>query len=284
MLDDTEIGAKPHVVSGPAPKGAAWGTRALRVLARGGRTLFALRAADGAWLVRTKGARFEAVRVARELLPTMHDAGFGAGRGEPIVWLHDDAVVAWVAGDVPRVVGMVASRTSRLVGEPTADGVPLLVHGDGWSALRVLPLPPAPARGGAPASPTAVDLAGWTAGPDLATIPRLPACAVHAKGARFRLAHAPKPSTWIDGAEAPPDAIAVDLLVDGASACVDGLAARFWNPRRAPAPRAAPNAKTPPPSAPVRFLRVDARTGRAEARDDDHAGAMHAARCTLAPK
>jgi hypothetical protein len=169
------------------------------------------------------------------------------------------------------VVGYVSARPTRSLGEPTKDGVPVLISGADWSAMRVFPLPAADKKG-APAPPAAAPtLADWTATPNVRQqMSRLPACAAQPKGARFLVTRSYGRGT-VDGASGGLSATLYDVRVTPGNACVVGVSTLFTPDRAAappPPPPARPGAKpVPAKKGPVAFVRADLAGKRAEGGD-----------------
>src|SRR5262249_27751494 len=128
--DAAELGGKPRSLTVTPPKDTPWGTQVRSVSASAGRVLFTLRTSGSkSLLVRTKaGGGAETGEVGLDIAPSS-EAVFGADKGEPIAWLRDTALIAWVSGEAPRIIGYVSARSSRTLGEPVKDGVPILLSG-----------------------------------------------------------------------------------------------------------------------------------------------------------
>jgi hypothetical protein len=266
--DATELGGKPRSWSGAPPKGAGWGAQLRWAAGSGARALFTLRVGTKNLLVRTKGAGIETAEVGFDLMPS-GDVVFGADKGEPIVWLRDTALVAWVSGEAPRIIGHVTSRSSRLLGEPTKDGVPVLLSSYDWSAMRIFPIPALDKKATSPQAPPSPTLEGWTMVPNVRqTVMRLPVCAAKPKaGARFIVPRG-YGRAMVDGANGSLAAALYDVRLSGMDACVAQLSTLF-TPDRTPTRPAPPppvkGAKPPPaPKGPITFVRADFLAKRAE--------------------
>jgi len=255
--------------------------------ASGARALFALSAGRKSLLVRTKaGGGAEIAEVGVDLLPS-NEIVFGADKGETIAWLRDTALVVWVSGEQPRVVGYVGTKATRAMGEPTKDGVPVLISGHDWSAMRVFPIPAADKKGAPPPPAATPTLTDWTAAPNVRQqIGRLPACAAKPKGARFVLTRG-YARAIMDGAAGGTSAALYDLRVSPAEACVVGISTLFTPDRvtsAPPPPKALPGAKpAPAKKGPVGFVRADLTGKRAEGGDRGLPGkdAVRRMACTL---
>jgi hypothetical protein len=263
--DAAEVGGKPRSLAVTPPKGVTWGTQVRAAAAAGTRALFTLSAGRRSMLVRTKaGGGAEIAEVGVDVLPS-NEVVFGADKGEPIAWLRDTALVVWVSGEQPRIVGYVGTKASRALGEPTRDGVPVLISGYDWSAMRVFPIPAAQKKGApvpAAATPT---LAEWTATPNVRQqIGRLPACAAKPKGARFVLARGYARAA-MDGAAGGMSGALYDVRVSSGNACVVAISTLFTPDRTAAPTPPTPGAKpAPAKKGPVAFVRADLAGKRAE--------------------
>jgi hypothetical protein len=282
-LDPTEIGAKVRSWSGPvfgAPSGKpaegaaspTWGASLRFAMASGGRALFAIRSGSRFLLARAKGTAVEMVEAPADLLPS-GEAVFGADKGDPIAWMHESDVVVWLAGEPPRAIGQVATHAVRLLGQPTAAGVPVLLGSNGWSILKTIPIPALDPRAGSkppPAPPASLD--GWAAAPDVRRLaPSLPVCGPRAAGARFTMQRTSLPAE-IDGAAESGMLVLLDVRM-GAEICAEKVSALLMPDRRpggpAPAPAAGKPGKKKPAAAtgPVSFVRADLANKHAEGGD-----------------
>jgi len=312
-FDPTELGGKPRAWSGPPPKGVSWGATLRAVSAQGSRALFTLRAGGSHLLARVEApGSIEFAEVPWEMLPGT-EVVFGTDRGEPIAWLHDTALVVWVSGERPRVVASVATHAARTLGQPTRDGVPLLLSASDWALWRTMPLAPAsapapapaPAPSSAPSSAprpvpvtmaAAIPLDGWAAAPNVRRdLGLLPACGPRPKGARFLLQRL-SGSASVDGQREHVQGAVYDVRVAGADACVAQVTALLAPEGAAvaapPAP-AAPGKPVPgkpvpgkgaPASGPVAFARVDLTAKRAEGGERGPGGTVRRLACGLEPR
>lgn len=212
-LDPRELGGKPRSASVKVPAGATRGMSLRSAASDGARALFVLRGGGKHRLVRVRAAgAAETIEISQAMAP-IAEVVFGKEKDEPIVWLRETQVIAWRAGDRPRVIAEVATHAPRALGVPVAEGVPLLVGADEWAATRVLPLAPAEA-GSAP-------LSGWTRLPwGRRALGSLPACKGKPKGARFAVM-GNKLSAEIDGLSERASSPLYEVRVAGTEACVE---------------------------------------------------------------
>jgi len=283
-LDTVELGGKARTWSGPPPKDTPWGAQIRGVVASGARAVFTMRVGNKRILLRTKnGGGIETAEVGSDLLPS-NDAMFGTDKGEPIAWTRDNALVVWVSGEAPRIIGHVSYRSSRSIGEPTKDGVPVILSGQDWSALRVFPIPAADKKGPAP-TPLAPTLDGWTAAPNLVNhLGRFGTCTSKPKGAmHFAITRSYARAT-MDGATGSIGSARYDVYLAGADVCVGQLAATH-NPDRSSSrtPPSTTNDPKAPKKGPITFVRADFIGKRAEggARGIPTKDAMHKLTCSL---
>ncbi len=280
-FDPGEIGGKPRTWSTTPPKNTPWGAQIRFVQGVGARALFTVRVAGKSMLVRTKpSGGAEMLEVASDLLPT-NDVVFGSDKGEPIAWLRDNSLIVWLAGEAPRVIGYVSYRSSRVLGEPTKDGVPVLIGAQDWSAMRIFPIPAAPKKGPAP-TPLAPTLEGWSSVPNLSShVGRLGVCPSKPKGA----IHFPISRSYgrgvIDSGLGSLGNIRYEVYLNGLDACVAQMAA-IYGPDRS-SPRAVPATPNAPKKAAITFVRADFAAKRAEGgtRGLPAKDVMHKLTCTL---
>lgn len=225
----------------------------------GGRALFAVRSGGKFRLVRvTPGGHAEVTEVAQDLLPAT-EVVFGAERGEPIAWLHETHVVAWLAGQKPRIVAEVSPHAARNLGTPTASGLPLLLTGNDWAAARILPIPPLDkASPEKPPPPTSVTLDGWTQlKPLRKPLGDLPVCSIKTKAPRFVLERGGLHAE-VEGASADGSTSVYSIRIQGNEACLDGVASMLTFGRQ--------GTKVPAKAKPgnAAFVRVDLTHKRAE--------------------
>lgn len=287
-FDPTELGAKPRSWTGPAPKGVAWGSTVRAASASGGRALFTIRVGGKNLLVRVKSpGGIEVAEVSWELLPST-EVVFGADKGEPIAWLHDASVVVWLSGEQPRVIAQVATHANRTLGQPTKDGLPLLLSASDWSITRTLAIPPAPRAGAPSAAAAAIPLDGWSRAPNLRRdLGRFPACKAQPKGARYVIQ-----KQWgdaaVDGLRERVQSAIYDVRVAGSEACVAQVAALLTPERGAAAAAGQPpkgkGTAAPQASGPVSFARIDLPAKRAEGGDRGTGTALRRLSCSLEPK
>ncbi|HVK68954.1 MAG TPA: hypothetical protein VM694_31070 [Polyangium sp.] len=273
--DAAEVGGKVRTWSGPPPKGTAWGTELRAVAGSGARGLFTLRVGSSKnLLVRTKaGGGVETAEVGYDLLPT-NEVVFGVDKGEPIAWMRDTALVVWVTGEAPRIIGHVAARSTRTLGEPTKDGIPVLLSSNDWSAMRIFPIPP-PEKKGAPAPlPLAPTLEGWATAPNIRNqVGKLASCGTKPKaGVRFFVTRGYARAA-MDGASGSLASALYDVRLSGNDACIAQMST-LYAPDRAsarptPPPSTAPGKGPPPPAkkGPITFVRADFLGKKAEGGD-----------------
>ncbi|MRG97945.1 hypothetical protein [Polyangium spumosum] len=268
--DATELGGKVRTWSGPPPKGTAWGAELRATAGAGARALFTVRVGGKNLLVRTKaGGGVETATVGYDLLPS-NEVVFGADKGEPIAWLRDTALIVWVTGDSPRIIGHVAAtRSARTLGEPTKDGIPVLLSSYDWSALRIFPIPPPEKKGAPPPLPLAPTLDGWTAAPNVRNqVARLPTCGAKPKAALRFLVTRSYARGVMDGTSGSLSASIYDVRVTGSEACTAGVSTLYAPDRssRPPPPPPVVAGKPAPPKkkGPITFVRADFLGKKAE--------------------
>lgn len=268
--DPGEIGARPKSVSAPAPKDAAWDPNVRSVAASGSRAFFSLRTGSKNFVVRTRGAGIETAAVPQELMPST-EVVFGSDKGEPIVWTSGNTIVAWLSGEQPRVIASITGRALRALGQPTKDGVPVLLTSTSWSLAKVLPIPVADKKdksATAAPHPQSVWLDGWTPIANYRRdIGKWPACGKNPKGFRVVTSRY-SGSANVDGTEESTQMAAYDLRVNGNEVCaahvIHALSPLGY---RRPAQNTDTKAPTKPGGAvpgPVAFLRYDLIGAKAE--------------------
>ncbi|MDC3962224.1 hypothetical protein [Polyangium jinanense] len=270
--DAAELGGKVRSWSGPPPKGTGWGTELRAAAGSGARALFTLRVGSSKnVLVRTKaGGGVETAEVGFDLLPS-NEVVFGADKGEPIAWMRDTALVVWISGEAPRIIGHVAARSSRTLGEPTKDGVPVLLSSYDWSAMRVFPIPP-PEKKGAPAPlPLAPTLEGWATVPNIRNqIGKLAPCAAKPKaGVRFFVTRG-YARALVDGANGSLASALYDVRLAGNDACIAQVSTLYAPDRasvRPPPPPTTGKGAVPAKKGPITFVRADFLGKKAEGGD-----------------
>lgn len=269
-LDPSELGAKPRSVSAAAPKDASWDPNVRSLAASGSRALFSVRTNGKNLVVRTKTVGFETAEVPYDLMPSS-EVVFGTDKGEPIVWLAGNQMVAWLTGEQPRVIAQITGRSVRSLAQPTKDGVPVLLTSTSWSLAKVLPIPAAAKKdknAKPPPHPQSVWLDGWTPIANYRRdLGRWPACGKNAKGFRL-LTSRYSGSATVDGSGESTQMAAYDLRVNGNEVCTAAMI-QFLSPLgyRRPAPDKDAKPATKPGGAvpgPVAFLRYDLVAGKAE--------------------
>jgi len=289
-FDPTEIGAKTRSLTRPSADADAsasappWGASLRFAAAKGARALFALHVGGRYLLVRTKpGGGSETATIAPDLIP-LGEAVFGTDKGDVIAWMHESDLIVWIAGEPPRSIAQVAAHAGRWLGQPTRDGVPMLLGGPDWAITRALPIPPLDKlRVARPAPPT---LDGWTRAVNLrGDVGSLPACGSAPPGASYQMQRS-FVSLRVDGVEHRSSTSLYDVRVAGASACVAGMSALLTPTRRAAAASpAGPSARTAAKGeGAVAFVRVDLAGKRAEGGDRGTTAAkVRRLACTLDP-
>ncbi len=269
-FDPAELGGKAKSVSAPAPKDASWDPNVRSVAASGSRAIFSLRSNGKNYVVRTKGAGIETVEVPLELMPSM-EVVFGTEKGAPIVWTSGNQIVAWLEGEQPRVIASITGRSLRALGQPTKDGVPILLTSTSWSLAKVLPIPVADKKDkNAKAAPhgQSIWLEGWTPIANYRRdLGRWPACGKSPKGFRV-VSSRYSGSANIDGTEESTQMAAYDLRVNGNEVCAAGMI-QFLSPLGYRPPPQPKDAKTPAKPGgvvpgPAAFLRYDLVGAKAE--------------------
>jgi hypothetical protein len=268
-IDPFEVGAKTKSVNAPAPKDASWDVSMRSVAASGNRALFSFRSGNKNYIVRTKGAGIETAETTYDLLPSQ-EVVFGTDKGEPIVWMAGSSIIAWVSGEQPRVVATITGRSVRALGQPTKDGIPVLLTSTTWGLVKVLPIPAVDKKdkNAKPAPhPQGIWLDGWTPISNYRRdLGRWPACGKNAKGYRV-IASRYSGSANVDGVDESMQMGAYDLRVNGNDVCVAStLSFLSQIGRYSPPPKDAKNAPKPgqPVPGPVAFLRYDLVGGKAE--------------------
>lgn len=279
-FDPAEFGGKPRTWSGAPPKDSPWGVQLRNVAGSGTRALFTVRVNGKNMLVRTKGAGIETAEVTPDLLPS-NEVVFGADKGEPIAWTRDNALIVWVSGETPRIIGYVSYRSSRTLGEPTKDGIPIMLNGQDWSAMRVFPIPPADKKGPPPA-PLLPTLEGWSAAPNLPNhVGRFAVCTAKPKNAL----HFPISRSYgrasVDANLGSMGNMRYEVYLSGADACVAQLSATYSGDRSSSRPAPAP--ANAPKKATITFIRADFLGKKAEGgtRGLPAKDVMHKLTCTL---
>ncbi|MDI1446758.1 hypothetical protein [Polyangium sp. 6x1] len=270
--DAAEVGGKVRTWSGPPPKGTGWGTELRAAAGNGARALFTLRVGNAKnVLVRTKaGGGVETAEVGFDLLPSS-EVVFGTEKGEPIAWARDTAVIVWVSGEAPRIIGHVSTRGTRTLGEPTKDGIPVLLSSYDWSAMRIFPIPAADKKGAPAPLPLAPTLEGWATVPNVRNqIGRLATCGAKPKaGVRFFVTRGYARAA-MDGANGSLASALYDVRLSGNDACVAQVST-LYAPDRAsarPTPPATPGKGAPPAKkGPITFVRADFLGKKAEGGD-----------------
>jgi len=263
-LDPMEVGGKARTWTGAPPKDSPWGAQVRNVVGSGARALFTVRVGVKNILVRTKAAGgAEIVEVPSDLLPS-NDVVFGTEKGEPIAWTRDTSLIVWISGETPRVIGQLSYRSSRLLGEPTKDGVPVLLNGQDWSALRVFPIPALGKKDAPVPAALAPTLDGWTAAPNLPNhVGRFSACTAKPKAGQHFVFGRSYARATVDGGTGSLGSTRYGVYVNGADVCVAQVAATFSADRSSSRPQA-PAPANAPKKAVMTFVRADFLAKRSE--------------------
>ena len=271
-LDPMEVGAKVKSVSAPAPKDASWDIYTRLAAASGSRAMFSFRSGSKNYIVRTKGAGIETAEVGSDLMPSS-EVVFGPEKGEPIVWMSGSTIVAWLTGEQPRAVATITGRSVRSLGQPTKDGIPVLLTSTSWSLMKVLPIPVADKKdknAKAAPHPQSVWLEGWTPIANYrGGVAQWPACGKTAKGVRVMTSRYSGTAN-VDGVDESNQMAAYDLRVNGNEVCVANMISflspisRYTPPPKDPKAPAKPGGAVP---GPVSFLRLDLVGAKAEGGD-----------------
>jgi hypothetical protein len=299
-MDPAEVGAKPRSWSGAPPKGTPWGSSLRMAAASGGRAFFSLRAGGKYVLLRVKPAGgVETAEVNYERVPS-GDVMFGSDAGEPIVWLHESSVVVWRLGEAPRIIANVGVRGAGMLGQPSRDGVPILLSFNDVALVSTLPIPAlpkaaAPSKTDATALPPPIpplSLDSWAVVPNVVRreASRLPICGAKPKGHRFVFS-ARQLNVRMDGVTPSVSDALYDVRVAPGEACVAAVSALFPAASRRPnipsplspgtvKPAPAKPAKPAAP-APVTFLRVDFAGKRADGGERGVSGSVRKLTCSL---
>jgi hypothetical protein len=224
--DGAEIGGKPRSVTLPVFRGLGWlpwGTRLDFAAASGGSALFQLTSGGRYMLVRTKpGGGTEIVEAMRELLPT-GGAVFGANKGDPIAWMSESRLVVWFAGESPRVLAVLATQAEKWLGQPSREGVPVLLAGSDGALLRLVKIPALDKTTGAAPPPAETLLDGWTRTVNVRRdLGALRACTGKPGGWRFRVPR-PRFAVQVDGVVEMGAPASYEVWLTGEEGCVAGL-------------------------------------------------------------
>lgn len=262
-LDPTEVGGKARTWSGAPPKDSPWGAQVRNVAGSGARALFTVRVGVKNFLVRTKASGgAEVVEVPSDLLPS-NDVVFGMEKGEPIAWTKDTSIVVWLSGETPRVIGQLSYRSSRLLGEPTKDGIPVLLNGQDWSALRVFPIPALGKKDAPIPVALAPTLDGWSAAPNLPNhIGRFGVCTAKPKAGQQFVFTRSYARASVDGGTGSLGYTRYRVHLNGGDVCVAGVAATY-NADRSSRPQT-PAPANAPKKALMTFVRADFLAKRSE--------------------
>jgi hypothetical protein len=219
-LDPMEVGGAVHRVVLVPPEGAAWGAQLREIDVRGGRALAVVRSGGKSFLVRAGFAGKAAiVKVETNELP-QGEVIFGEGPSAPLFWSRNSGVFVFAGDEPPRPFVALASSSGRVLGDPVAAGLPVLLSAGDWSRVRFLEVPkkaPAAAR----ATPLPLD--GWAPAPSFRRdLGRFAACGARPAGTRFVLQQSYM-DLELDGQKRTLRAV-VALRVQGEEVCVESMA------------------------------------------------------------
>lgn len=218
-LDPMEVGGALHRVTLAPPEGAGWGTQLREIDVRGGRALAVLRSGGKSFLVRAGFAgKAPIVKVDTGGLP-QGDVVFGEGPGAPLFWSRNSGVFVFSGDAPPRPFVALASSSGRVLGDPVAGGLPVLLSAGEWSRARLLEVPKK--LDAARAAPLPLD--GWAPAPSFRReLGRFAACGARPAGTRFVLQQSYM-DLELDGQKRMVRAV-VALRVQGEDACVESVA------------------------------------------------------------
>jgi hypothetical protein len=311
-FDPTELGGKPRSVTMPVytkgppgngsgkkglpgkpaatPKDMPWGASLRHAAASGARALFFLRADGKNLLVRAEPSGGVEVAPAKaELLPS-GEVVFGTDRGEAIAWMHESTLVVWLAGEPPRAIASIPTHAARSLGQPTKDGVPVMLGSSDWAIMRVMPIPVLGKKAGeAPPKEAAPSLDGWTRAANLRRdLGAMDACTARSKGAEF-IVQRSSVAAEVDGTSEVGSLSLYGVRVAGEKACIVAVSSFLTPDRRAfpspPAPKEKGRAAPAETRGPLAFLRADLLGKRAEGGDRGVLPvSLRRLGCTLVPK
>ncbi len=227
----------PRVPPSLVPAVAA-GTTLSLAAARGDQALFALRVTayappragagdgDGAglspnMLLRTRAGHVEVAARSTEGGDAAFEPAFGSGPGAPIAWIEGERLQVWAEGATPRALARLSGiRSAVAVGEPTKDGVPLLVYDGDWAATVTVPINTSAVQTLAPG--------GWRRLSAPVAFERLPACGAGVTGARYRVRGVHHGTAELDGSlDSGSSEAMFEVRVAGDSACLAGVSRRL---------------------------------------------------------
>jgi hypothetical protein len=166
--------------------------------------------------------------------------------------------VVWLAGEAPRAIALIPSTTTRSLGVPGKDGVPVLLGPQDWAALRVIPIPGVDKKTKVVPKAEIVDLAGWKQSAFVRSqLQGLAACGKKPPAHRFMLTRWSGTAS-VDGNIENASNMIYDVRTDGTQTCVAGQS-MLLSPKSGssvPSPVAGAKAKTATPG-PAAWLRGD---------------------------
>jgi hypothetical protein len=264
-LNAYDVGARPRVWTGEAPKGAAWYANIVGVASAGERIAALLRSDARVWVLRaTHGGAGELTEVAPSTSYFSVPMAIGVHAGDPVAWLDSTTLFAMPAsgGSATAIASYgAADRASMILGAPSKSGIPLYVSGRDWGAIRSFAAPSSTKR--TPPSdgfvPAALD--GWIDAPDARSEVRsVPACDAKSRGTDLRLAEVTLPLDVDGTAESSVYSGAATVRVGASSMCLATLAEMAYVGGTG-------SPSTGGHGGPVGFLRADFVSKRAEGGD-----------------
>lgn len=266
--DAAELGGRVRSATLTPPKGASFGTNLRYASSSGAKAIFSVRSGGKYYLGRVAGTgKVTLLEVSTDLTP-LNDVVFGSDKAEVLAWMRDTNLVVWVKDEAPRTIGQISVHPVRTLGEPTKEGVPVLLGSHDWSILRTFPIPTWDKGSDRPpaAPPPAID--GWARTPLLRRdLGSLPACGPKSKGGKLWL-NRTSLRAEVDGNTESGYPAVYEVRYAAGEACVTSIAAPL-SPVRGGSPRIQDDRKKKPAatSGPVAFVRADVAGKRAEGGD-----------------
>ncbi|MDI1452112.1 hypothetical protein [Polyangium sp. 6x1] len=186
---------------------------------------------------------------------SLRGVAFGGGPGAPIAGILAHQLFVWFEGKPMVPIAQLPNfelyyRAQMIVGEPSTEGVPLLVLAGKFQRFGLVPIPRT-----SPAVPPLLDGVAWKRLPTPLVLERLPSCNAGAPGMRFTL-HANQPSlrVLIDGKERATTSATFDVRATERGACVSRASVHFEGK----------DESDESDESNVRFVRADLASRRAE--------------------
>jgi hypothetical protein len=205
------------------PAGAGWRARVAGRL-RAGRRVVALIAGDDGQRTLVDVPSRGPARVIRLGGESLDEGAVGRGDGDAVAFRGERTLFVWPVGGAPRVLaeharGMLDTDTEVILGAPRAGGVPVLLQGNGWAALRTLPLAGPPGAW--------LPLEGWQPVPaSRQGASLLGPCRGESSGPVFRTGMHGELSATLDGRPVGGEQLhnaRVEVRLDGAAACLAAI-------------------------------------------------------------